>query len=152
MTDIEIPDEAVETAVATLMTHQWYTPADFPNIWRLSEHRNHEADLNCALCRGDAGEIARVALAAGASLIVRAALAAAAGRLRRASSGRAEYASRFPEGAQRDVLESEALILRLAADVVLGDDGPLYGWLPSWRWTDEMTARLRVDRRGVMHG
>lgn len=65
----------------------------------------------------------------------------AAGRLRMAAAGREEYAKRM-EGSddpslikQRETLLLQATTLRHAADVVEGDFGPLYSWLPSWRWT-----------------
>jgi hypothetical protein len=67
----------------------------------------------------------------------------AADLLRLAAAGRLEYLASCPEGSARDVLEAEASTLRHAADVVEGDLRPLYGWLPSWRWTDDMDAQLR---------
>lgn len=68
----------------------------------------------------------------------------AADLLRLAAAGRLEYATSCPEGAARDTLETEASTLRHTADVVEGDLRPLYGWLPSWRWTDQMDAQLRT--------
>lgn len=70
-------------------------------------------------------------------------IAKAAELLRRAAAGRLEYLASCPGQAARDVLETEASTLRHAADVVEGDLRPLYGWLPSWRWTDEMTAAAK---------
>jgi hypothetical protein len=70
-------------------------------------------------------------------------VAKAAELLRRAAAGRLEYLASCPGQAAREVLETEASTLRHAADVVEGDLRPLYGWLPSWRWTDEMTASAR---------
>lgn len=70
-------------------------------------------------------------------------IAKAAELLRKAAAGRLEYLARCPNQKDRDVLETEASTLRHAADVVEGDLRPLYGWLPAWRWTDEMTASAR---------
>ncbi|MGI5247561.1 hypothetical protein [Dactylosporangium sp. CA-139066] len=70
-------------------------------------------------------------------------VAEAARLLRQAAEGRLEYLASCPDQRARDVLETEASTLRHAADVVEGDLTPLYGWLPSWRWTDEMTAAAR---------
>lgn len=69
----------------------------------------------------------------------------AADLLRLAAAGRLEYAASCPEGVARDVLETEASTLRHAADVVEGRLDPMYGWLPSWRWTEEMNNRLRDE-------
>jgi hypothetical protein len=69
-----------------------------------------------------------------------------AARLRRASAGRLECAASYPEGREREILEAEATVLRLAAQVASGDLGPMLGWMPSWRWTDEMT-RWALRRR-----
>ncbi|MER7280517.1 hypothetical protein ABT369_39370 [Dactylosporangium sp. NPDC000244] len=73
-------------------------------------------------------------------------IAKAAELLRKAAAGRLEYLARCPNQKDRDVLETEASTLRHAADVVEGDLGPLYGWLPAWRWTDEMNAQMREER------
>jgi len=67
----------------------------------------------------------------------------AADLLRAAAAGRLEYLASCPNQSARDVLETEASTLRHAADVVEGDLRPLYGWLPSWRWTDEMLAAAK---------
>lgn len=73
----------------------------------------------------------------------------AAELLRKAADGRDEYAAAL-DGSdnrrlieQRELLRVEASVLRRAARVVDGDLGPMFGWLPSWRWTDEMTRRGR---------
>ena len=44
-------------------------------------------------------------------------------------------------------LAAEARILDAVAQVIDGDLGPLYNWLPSWRWTPEMTEALRGESR-----
>lgn len=44
----------------------------------------------------------------------------------------------------RRTLEVEALTLEAAAKIAEGDDSPLYGLLPSWRWSPEMVARLHT--------
>lgn len=76
----------------------------------------------------------------------------ATGRLRMAAAGREEYATSL-EGAenpslieQREALQYEAALLRDAARVVEGDLGPLYRWLPSWWWTEEMVGSLTEGR------
>ncbi|NAE18344.1 hypothetical protein [Enterococcus hirae] len=62
-------------------------------------------------------------------------------RLRSMAAGRREYAR--PGSPHGEVLEQEAAYYDDAADVAAGDLGPLYGALPSWRWTDEMEAALK---------
>jgi hypothetical protein len=70
--------------------------------------------------------------------------------LRTAAAGRREYATSLEGatgtlGAQREALLAQAGVLDQAAKVVEGDLGPMYGWLPSWRWTDEMNERIDED-------
>lgn len=60
--------------------------------------------------------------------------------LRKAAEGRRVYAA--TPHAHGELLDAEARLLDRAADVASGDLNPLYGWLPSWQWTDEMNARL----------
>lgn len=74
---------------------------------------------------------------------LRARLEGSAMLLRQAAEGRLEYLAGCPNQKDRDVLETEASTLRHAASVVEGDLNPMYGWLPSWRWSDEMTAAAR---------
>lgn len=70
--------------------------------------------------------------------------------LRAAAAGRREYAGPECEGGSgnakvdemREVLLTQAATLDGAAKVADGDMGPLYGWLPSWRWTAEMDRRV----------
>lgn len=62
--------------------------------------------------------------------------------LRAAAAGRREYATNAPPE-MADVLQTQAATLDTAAQVVDGDYGPLYGWLPSWRWTPGMEQQLR---------
>jgi hypothetical protein len=69
------------------------------------------------------------------------AIAARIALLRLAAEGRAEYA-KLQEGPAQAVLLAQAAALQSAADIMEGDDGPLYGLLPSWRWTDEMERAL----------
>lgn len=57
-----------------------------------------------------------------------------------AAAGRRTYAENA--GPNAELLESEAGLLELAADVAGGDLKPLYGWLPSWQWTAAMDAAL----------
>ncbi|MDD4866186.1 MAG: hypothetical protein PHQ28_03370 [Mycobacterium sp.] len=77
--------------------------------------------------------------------------------LRKAAEGRREYAKSLradmPDHAEMLVLQADTL--DQAADIAEGDIRPLYSWLPSWRWTDEMTRALgdsplaaEVKRRG----
>jgi hypothetical protein len=61
--------------------------------------------------------------------------------LRAAAAGRREYAGNAP-AEQADVLDLQATTLDQAAEIVGGDYGALYGWLPSWRWTAGMETRL----------
>lgn len=68
--------------------------------------------------------------------------------LRTCAAGRTEYAGSYPAHAvqalreQRRTLETEAEVLESAAKIAEGDDGPLYGLLPSWRWTEDMERKL----------
>lgn len=65
-----------------------------------------------------------------------------AGLLRAAAAGRREYADGTGDAAHlaemRDTLLAQAATLDSAAQIADGDYRPLYGWLPSWRWTPEM--------------
>ncbi len=65
-----------------------------------------------------------------------------AGLLRYAAEGRREYLRDVPDD-MRPLVEVEVSTLENAAVVAEGRLDPLYGWLPSWRWTEEMTAELR---------
>lgn len=68
--------------------------------------------------------------------------------LRAAAAGRREYAQSCTGQALAEMNEAllhDAGVLEFAARVAEGDLGPLYGWLPSWRWTDEMTERIAED-------
>lgn len=85
---------------------------------------------------------ARSYLTAAAPVIAAYEQARIAAVLRQARDGRLEYATSAPDST-RLVLESEAATLDAAAQVVEGDLDPMFGWLPSWRWTDEMTAQVR---------
>lgn len=66
----------------------------------------------------------------------------AAEKLRAAAAGRREYAASGGLDHQVEALHIEACALDRAADLVDGDDSPLYGWLPSWRWSQEMEDAL----------
>lgn len=60
--------------------------------------------------------------------------------LRKAAEGRREYAAKI--GEDQATMLTQAATLETAAKIMEGDDGPLYGLLPSWRWTDEMERNL----------
>lgn len=69
--------------------------------------------------------------------------------LREIAAGRLEYAAGYSHNeknpalvAQKRSLEIEAATLEAAAKIAEGDSGPLYGLLPSWRWSEAMTAAL----------
>jgi hypothetical protein len=66
--------------------------------------------------------------------------------LRSAAAGRREYADGMPRGAawepSVELLNMQATTLESAALVAEGNLEPLYNWLPSRRWTDEMMANL----------
>jgi hypothetical protein len=71
--------------------------------------------------------------------------------LRKVVEGRREYMGSLSENEpnlvlreQRRTLEIEALTLEAAAEIAEGKVEPLYGLLPSWRWSDEMVAALGV--------
>ena len=82
----------------------------------------------------------------------------AAGRLREAAAGRLEYTEGLKGSdnpslvEQRETLEFQAAMLERAARVVEGDDEPLFNWLPSWRWSQEMWDSIKPkpapDRNG----
>lgn len=63
--------------------------------------------------------------------------------LRAVADGRREYARGAPDD-MRSTLLTQAQAFELAARIVGGDTGPLYGLLPSWRWTDEMAESLHT--------
>lgn len=64
--------------------------------------------------------------------------------LQQAAAGRREYGARAPEsiGGELD-FDDEAILLESVARLVDGDMGTMTAWLPSWRWTDEMTEGFR---------
>lgn len=79
-------------------------------------------------------------------------------RLRACAEGRREYLANL--GITEDhkevnpvlreqarTLEIEALTLEAAAKIAAGDDGPRYGLLPSWRWTEGMDAAIGLGAR-----
>lgn len=74
--------------------------------------------------------------------------------LRAAAAGRREYAqgcgdtdnTKLQE--MHDALLTQAATLDGAARVADGDMNPLYGWLPSWRWTSAMDQRVLSDTSG----
>ena len=63
--------------------------------------------------------------------------------LAEAAAGRREYAANAPE-ASAVVLEQEADTLDAVIRLMRGDMSEMTRWLPSWRWTDEMTAALEL--------
>lgn len=62
--------------------------------------------------------------------------------LRACAAGRREYAENAAPHAV-ETLAQEAATFDTAAALVEGNYAPLYGLLPSWRWTDAMEARVR---------
>jgi hypothetical protein len=77
-----------------------------------------------------------------------------AGLFRACAAGRREYLRTIEQHIRQagpgardvvpsaDMLRHEAAVLDAVARVIDGDLGPLYNWLPSWRWTKEMNAAL----------
>jgi hypothetical protein len=65
---------------------------------------------------------------------------------RKIAAGRREYAEGAPDN-QRDALLAQAAAFDNAAEIASGSDRPLYGLLPSWRWTDEMTTRVEAAQQ-----
>lgn len=72
--------------------------------------------------------------------------------LRAAAAGRQEYAKSISTTEtnrvmvrQREDLELQASTLDQAAAIVDGSLEPLYGLLPSWRWTPEMHVALEMQ-------
>ena len=84
--------------------------------------------------------------------LIRAELAAL---LRRCAAGRREYAGMADSPNSKDptipavaeLMRIQALTLDAAARAIEGDLGPLYDWLPSHRWTAEMTDALYPERK-----
>lgn len=68
-------------------------------------------------------------------------------RLTDCADARREVARSWPgDSRERVLLEQEADTLDAAAKVARGELGPLYGLLPSWRWTEEMERQLGLSR------
>lgn len=65
--------------------------------------------------------------------------------LEQAAAGRREYAANAPQ-ASADVLVQEACTLDGVARLVTGDPAAMTCWLPSWRWTDEMTRAATTPK------
>ncbi len=61
--------------------------------------------------------------------------------LRLAAKGRRMYMENAPDD-QRDVLEIEAITLEKAVKVLEGNTAYMYGWLPTWMWTEDMVKRV----------
>lgn len=61
---------------------------------------------------------------------------------RAAAAGRREYLAACPDERHRELLNLECATLDAVADVIDGNLWPLYSWLPSARWTDQMVAAL----------
>ena len=61
--------------------------------------------------------------------------------LRMAAAGRREYAEGQGIQSIKNDLELQAVTLESAARIMEGSLTPLYGLLPSWRWTDEMVEK-----------
>lgn len=74
--------------------------------------------------------------------------------LRRVAAGRREYKHGVSDDASpkarpmtfNEHLEIEATLFNAAAELAEGNTDSLYGLLPSWRWTDEMTAALYAKK------
>lgn len=71
--------------------------------------------------------------------------ASVAETLRHAATGRREYLACCPD-IHRQALESEIATIEACAEVAAGSDGPLYTWLPSWRWSPQMHRKLDEGR------
>lgn len=110
-----------------------------------------ETPLTKKIWRGFRMDLARgyrLGLAAGEARGRTAAAADLAATFRSAAIHRREYMG-VGEKRHDELLSTEVVTLESAAKVADGDLGPLYMWLPSWRWTDEMNARLdaRLDAK-----
>lgn len=129
---------ALAAAVAAqLRTRQWETDPSCPDLHPRSAHNRHQFSTRCAICVSD---VERVVAAA-----IERVTAELAQTLRAAADGRREHARGAPPEVT-EALELQAATLDGAAKVITGDPGPLYDWLPSYRWTPEMTARLYPER------
>lgn len=73
--------------------------------------------------------------------------AAIVGLLREAVTGRRFYVGNAPDEHTRDLLEIECRTIENCLKVLAGDTGPLYNWLPSHMWTEDMVAALYPERR-----
>ncbi|MFY1595454.1 hypothetical protein [Micromonospora sp. WMMD737] len=133
------PSSLAVRLAARLRTRQWATDPERPELAARSAHDRHQFSADCAICARRVDEVAEVAVE-----LVSAELAAL---LRSAAEGRREYArgaANQPDIAE--VLDMQAATIDACAKVLLGDLGPLYDWLPSHRWTPEMTAHLYPER------
>jgi hypothetical protein len=130
---VAVSDEAVDVAARADHAHGRLALTSDPDWDGLTE-----------VDRESYRDAARVYLAAAAPPIAAQERGRIAALLRRGAAGRREYAANAPD-AQRQVLEIEANVLDHAAKVAGGDLGPMLSWMPSWRWTDEMT---RWSERG----
>lgn len=93
--------------------------------------------------RSDRDEWVHYAITRAARLAAERVRAELAALFKIAAEGRREYL-RWMEGLveTQEALEHEAGLLDRAARVAAGDLGPLYWWLPTSMWTDEMLAAL----------
>lgn len=73
--------------------------------------------------------------------------AEAAAHLRKIADCRREYLKPGMPEDQLEAISTQVFDLDIAADIVTGDLQPLYGLLPSWRWTDEMIEHLNATER-----
>lgn len=62
--------------------------------------------------------------------------------LDRVADGRGEYLDNLAPTQSGDFIKTEVATLRSAAAIIVGDDRPLFGLLPSWRYTDRMRESL----------
>lgn len=72
--------------------------------------------------------------------------AAVADLLRKAVKGRRTYLRNAPDDETRRLIELECSTIESCVKVLGGDLGPLYNWLPSHMWTNDMVAALSPER------
>lgn len=138
------PHAALIAAVADqLRARQWETDPTCPDLHPVSAHNRHTFSTRCAICARDVERVAAAAIEFVTAELAR--------TLRAAAEGRREYARSAPPEVT-EALNLQAATLDGAAKVITGDPGPLYDWLPSYRWTPDMTARLYPERAQTSEG
>lgn len=78
--------------------------------------------------------------------LINRALDARAKRLEEAAAGCDYYVPSIPDEQGKAAKTAQAHTLRHAAAVVRGDLAPMFWWLPSHQWTDEMLAAMKAGR------